>query len=621
MKNIKISVRLIVSFLIAAVLGMTVGLVGFLSLVSETLMLIISIAFFSLSLILGVLVSRSISKPMKLLVNASSRIADGDLKIDLDGIGGKNEMAELAGSLKIISLSIGQLIDDSSTVSDGAKAGDPNVRLDPSGHKGAYHDIAVALNETVYAFSQPAADLFDVVRKMSVNDFTHHLDAGKYNGALRELIININTFNAQLIDLQKILVSVSLGDFSVYNACKSVGKKSDNDELTPALISIMENIRALIEDVTGIARHAAMGELTAQKNGSRFSGEFENLFSAVNSIVQAVEMPVTEMREALECIACGDLTRSITRDYNGEYGKIKDAFNNTAEYLDDVISEINVSAEAVASDAVHLAGISQHLAQGTTEQAATVEELSSTLSIAEHQVRLNSENALKAKEISMLTRELALEGNNSMHEMINSMVLINEAAKNISKVTKTIEDIAFQTNMLSLNAAVEAARVGQYGKGFAVVADQVRILAARSANAAKETTVLVQDSISRTENGSRIADNTAEALNKIVREIEKTTTLVSEIANQSTGQIEGIQMANKGIGQVSEVVHSNTAVSEESASASEELAAQAETFKELVGRFNLRGSIRSSSRPAGKALRGRPTAIQLDGLTGDFGKY
>jgi len=204
------------------------------------------------------------------------------------------------------------------------------------------------------------------------------------------------------------------------------------------------------------------------------------------------------------------------------------------------------------------------------------------------QTKTNAENAGKANSVAEQTKDLAVAGNARMQEMLSAMDEINQSSNNINKIIKVIDDIAFQTNILALNAAVEAARAGQYGKGFAVVAEEVRNLAAQSANAAKETTALIEDSIRKAGDGTKIAKETAEALGRIVEGVEAVSSLVSGINAASTEQAAAIAQINEGISLVSQVVQANSATSEESAAASEELSSQAEALKKMIGQFRVK---------------------------------
>jgi len=209
-------------------------------------------------------------------------------------------------------------------------------------------------------------------------------------------------------------------------------------------------------------------------------------------------------------------------------------------------------------------------------------------------VKLNASNANQANELALAAKEGAIKGNEQMKGMLKAMEEINEGSGSIFKIIKVIDEIAFQTNILALNAAVEAARAGQHGKGFAVVAEEVRNLAARSANAAKETTGLIEDSMKKVEGGTKIANDTAAALSQIVEGVTQVTNLVGEIATASNEQALGINQVNQGILQVSDVVQANFATSEESAAASEELSSQAELLREQVSQFKLKKTTGSS---------------------------
>ncbi|MFZ5974566.1 MAG: methyl-accepting chemotaxis protein, partial [Bacillota bacterium] len=261
--------------------------------------------------------------------------------------------------------------------------------------------------------------------------------------------------------------------------------------------------------------------------------------------------------------------------------------------LNDVLSEINSASDQVACGTLQVSEASQSQSQGATEQASALEELSASITQIAVQTKQNAENARKANELSVAAKEGALDGNRQMQAMLESMREINEASGNIGKIIKVIDDIAFQTNILALNAAVEAARAGAHGKGFAVVAEEVRNLAVKSADAANETTALIEGSIRKAEAGTQIANGTANALAHIVEDVEKAVELVGDIACASEEQAAAIGQVHEGIEQVSQVVQNNASTAEESAAASEELSGQAERLKGLVHQFKLKNNIKS----------------------------
>ena len=352
-------------------------------------------------------------------------------------------------------------------------------------------------------------------------------------------------------------------------------------------IVIAKSISKPIGEIVAAADNLAIGDVEVELK-VRSKDETGKLASSFAKMIENIRRHAHEANN----IADGDFTVDVEvksdKDILGI--KLAEMLNSNNEVMGNIVT----ISEQIAAGAKQVADSSMALAQGATEQASAVEELTASLETISTQTDQNAKNANMANELAVNAKSNAVEGNNQMRGMLRAMEEINEASTSISKVIKVIDDIAFQTNILALNAAVEAARAGQHGKGFAVVAEEVRNLAVRSANAAKETTDMIEGSIKKTENGTTIARNTAEALSKIVTGIEKVATLVNDIAFASNEQAMGIAQINQGINQVSQVVQTNSATSEESASASEQLASQATILRDTVGRFRLKKNKRSN---------------------------
>jgi len=321
---------------------------------------------------------------------------------------------------------------------------------------------------------------------------------------------------------------------------------------------------------------------------------FSNIYGSFGESLNAMSSYVKDTANVLTEMSKGNLDLSISGDYKGDFVEIKSSVNLIIDSLNEVLSDMNNASGQVAAGARQVSDSAQALSQGSTEQASALEELTASMEEISTETKHNATNATQANELALAAKEEATKGNDQMKGMLKAMDDINEGSGNIFKIIKVIDEIAFQTNILALNAAVEAARAGQHGKGFAVVAEEVRNLAARSANAAKETTDLIEGSIKKVEGGTKIANDTAVALSQIVEEVTKVTNLVGEIAIASNEQSLGINQVNQGILQVSDVVQTNSATSEESAAASEELSSQAELLREEVSRFKLKKSTGSS---------------------------
>ena len=316
-------------------------------------------------------------------------------------------------------------------------------------------------------------------------------------------------------------------------------------------------------------------------NYSKRKDEIGQTIAATASFITRIN----EVSDVLGTVADGDLTAALTPLSNEDV--LGRSLQKMTENLNHMFADINRSASQVSTGSSQVADGAQALAQGATEQAATVEELSSSMSEIAERTRHNAELAGKAATLADTIKANAEKGTQQMDEMVGAVNEINTANQSIGQVIKTIDDIAFQTNILALNAAVEAARAGEHGKGFAVVADEVRNLAGKSAAAAKDTERMIKNSIEKAELGERIAGETAASLSEIVTGVSESSQLVAEIAQESEAQSQGITEINLGIDQVAQVVQQNSATAEESAAASQEMSSQSTMLQQLIGQFKI----------------------------------
>ncbi|NLJ31425.1 MAG: HAMP domain-containing protein [Clostridiales bacterium] len=316
--------------------------------------------------------------------------------------------------------------------------------------------------------------------------------------------------------------------------------------------------------------------------------EIGMLANSLRSATKMIKTYIQNISEHLDRMSRGDLTAEIRQEYAGNFGPIKEALLKILGNLNEIMSTVHVSSEQVSSGASQVSSGAQELAQGSSEQASTVEELAAAANDISQRVRENAQNVRIVAENVKETAQEVSQGNDEMKKMLGSMNNIYESSNEISKIIKVINDIAFQTNILALNAAVEAARAGAAGKGFAVVADEVRNLASKSADAAKNTTVLIETSVSNVQQGVQIARSTAQILDQASQKIVSVEETIRKIDEASSDQATGISQITAGVEQVSSVVQTNSATAEESAAASEELSAQAEMLEKLVKQFRLK---------------------------------
>lgn len=346
-------------------------------------------------------------------------------------------------------------------------------------------------------------------------------------------------------------------------------------------ILIGSTITNPLKKVVKAGNDIALGILPEDELNIKSKDEIGIVANVFNNIVDTFRNRCSEVSK----IAEGDLTIKI--NVKSDKDIFSEALFKMCSSLNDIICNINNSVIQVASSSVELADASQSLSHGASVQASSLEEISSSVSELLCQVKNNADNAVEASDLSKKSIKNAENGNDQMNALINAMSDINKSADEIKRIIKVIDDIAFQTNILSLNANVEAARAGKYGKGFAVVAEEVRNLSSRSTKSVLETTAIVENTIKNIQDAYRLVETTSIQLEDIMKSALKVATLVEEISIASQEQTQGLDQINQGLNQIEQVTQSNTANAEESASTSEELASQAQQLKTAVAKFKI----------------------------------
>ena len=363
------------------------------------------------------------------------------------------------------------------------------------------------------------------------------------------------------------------------------------------------NARARYRDeVEALIAEAKEGNLSHRADLSKLDEIYTPMMEGIHEIVEAIVQPMHEAIEVLELVANRDLRARMMGDYKGDHARIKDALNTAAQNLDTGLNQVSSASGQVNAAATEISSGSQSLAEGSSEQASSLEQVSASLEEVSSMTKQNSANSDEARAMTESARSSTSRGVDSMNRLSEAMNKIKGSADETAKIINTIDEIAFQTNLLALNAAVEAARAGEAGKGFAVVAEEVRNLAMRSAEAAKNTAEMIQESVVNAEGGVSLNKEVIEHLQEIDKEVEKVASVMAEIATSSGQQTTAIDQISTGVSQMNQVTQQNAANAEESAAASEELSAQAAELKALVNAFSLSGGGESQGNDLRRSL-------------------
>jgi len=615
---------------------------------TRTMLMVLAGAALGLGLLLAFIITSSITGPMRKVMDVAEKISRGDVDVDVS-TSATDEVGRLMQTMAKMVAVLKNLIADMKHMSSEHDRGEIDAAMVPEKYDGAFKEMATGVNTMVFGHIAVKKKAMACVKSFGEGDFDAPLetfpgkkvfinntveqvrtnlkaliadasmlskaavegrlstraDASKHQGDFRKIVAGVNdTLDAVIGPLN--VAAKYVDDISKGNIPAKITDNYNGDfnNLKNNLNTCVEAVNALVADAGLLVKAAVEGRLQTRADASKHNGDFRKIVQGVNDTLDAVIGPVNEAAQVLEKVAARDLTARMLGNYAGDLAKIKNSLNLAVENLEQAMGQVGEATQQVASASGQISSGSQSLAQGANEQASSLEEVSASLEEMSSMTRQNADNALAAKNLAGEADSNAKVGTEAMARMSRSINKIKESSDQTAKIVKTIDEIAMQTNLLALNAAVEAARAGEAGRGFAVVAEEVRNLAQRSAQAAKNTADMIGESVKNAEEGVKISDEVSVSFEKIAQSSKKVNDLIAEIAAASKEQSTGIKEVNDAVGQMDKVTQQNAANAEESASASEELSSQAQELQAMVAQFKITGG--NSTRPKTIAHAKRP---------------
>ena len=425
-----------------------------------------------------------------------------------------------------------------------------------------------------------------VMTAASLGDFKQRIDLTDKSGFFKTFSQHINKtldYVQQMIEeLRYVFGALARGDLNKTVTNRYAGSL---ELLKNDVNATITKLTEVVNDIQNTAEAATQGNFTQYIDLSNKEGFFATLSRLLNQILESNRQIVGDLQRVFAAVANGDLSQAIHQDYSGSFEQLKNDVNSTIVTLTHVIHAVQQGAYVVTHATEEISQGNANLSHRTEQQAASLEQTAASMEQMTSTVQQNSDHAQQAKLLAEQAKNYAAQGGDAVDAVVIAMKEINHSSKKMSEILAVINEIAFQTNLLALNAAVEAARAGEQGRGFAVVAGEVRNLAQRSAEAAKEIKQLIEDSIEKIDQGTRLVNQSGMALQDIVAAVKKVSHIIADIAAASVEQSSGIQQVNKVIAQLDEMTQQNAALVEEAGSASESLQEQANLLKEQVGFF------------------------------------
>ena len=505
----------------------------------------------------------------------------------------KGQYNVIKGNLNNLVAMMTNLLSETDTLVQAAIGGRLSTRASASKFVGGWFQLVDGVNKTLDAVIGPLNVAAGYVDRISKGDIPPKI-TDIYNGDFNEIKNNLN----QCVDAMNALVG-DAGMLALAGVEGRLKTRADASKHQGDFQKVVQGVNDTLDAVIGPLNVAAgyidrigKGEVPA-KITDEYNGDFNTIKNNINACVDGLQ-GLVEANNVIQLMSQNDFTSQIKGNYQGVYAELGKAINETITQMREALIQVQEGAMAIASASGEIAMGNQDLSSRTEEQAANLEETASGLEQITSNVNLTADNAQSANQEAVKARQVAQDGGTAVTQVIAAMESINASSAKINEIIGVVDEIAFQTNLLALNAAVEAARAGEQGRGFAVVAAEVRNLAKRSADAAKEIKGLIRESVAKSQDGSKVAAHAGETIQEVVANVQRVTALVGEIAGATQEQSTGLIELNKAVVQMDEVTQQNAALVEQAAAAAETLDSQAHTLAEVVSRFKTGAETRRS---------------------------
>ncbi|MFT6270533.1 MAG: methyl-accepting chemotaxis protein [Alphaproteobacteria bacterium] len=523
----------------------------------------VCIAYFALK------VAKKILEPILAMQNSMSNMAEKTDFSERVLINREDEIGRSAEIFNDLFESIEMSIRETNSVVTAMAAGDFSLQVE-SDFKGDLLTLKNGVNRSAKAMENSISEVNRVVDALAQGNFNQQIEI-PMQGDLQNLKFSVNSsvnsMKSAMDTITQLIRAMSLGDFKYQIDAKLKGEYAD---LVSQSHVAMQAVDAAISEIDTVMSALASGNLEARVEAD-LPGQLSHIKDNINISLKVISNVFNETETALKGISEGKLHMKIETEFPGQFNALKTSTNETLSKLTSVVSEIKHIAVTVKSSANEISQGNIQLSERTERQSVDLENTASSMDEITATVRTTAQNAIHANQIASQAKEFASKGGDSVSLTVEAMEEIDVASSKIADIISVIDAIAFQTNLLALNAAVEAARAGEQGKGFAVVAGEVRTLAGRSANAAREIKTLINDTVRKVETGSSLVSKSGSSLEDIILKVDNVNSIVSEISHATTEQTIGVEGVQRAVESLQLLTQQNTAMVEESAAASESL--------------------------------------------------